>query len=164
MCVPPTAFPLIFIKHFQRSWPLDKEGPEAVPEADSDFEEITSAEKQTVCYIVLDLLDTHIVYTYCQNSLIIKNLEQKTFCALTRFLFSQNSDGSSKTSADTQKPSEGSEATVNPVGNSSAPKKRLILSLSDKEKLLNWDTLATPEDTPINTSTNNTDQVELVIY
>ncbi|KAM7396257.1 hypothetical protein PAMP_019314 [Pampus punctatissimus] len=42
------TFPLIFIKHFQRSWPRDKEGPETVPEADSDFEEITSAEKQTV--------------------------------------------------------------------------------------------------------------------
>ncbi|XP_039988784.1 protein-methionine sulfoxide oxidase mical2b isoform X5 [Xiphias gladius] len=40
--------PLIFIKHFQRSWPLDKEGPETVPENNSDFEEITAAEKQTV--------------------------------------------------------------------------------------------------------------------
>uniref|UniRef100_A0A3B4THF7 F-actin monooxygenase n=1 Tax=Seriola dumerili TaxID=41447 RepID=A0A3B4THF7_SERDU len=40
------AFPLIFIKHFQRSY---KEGPETVPEADSDFEEITTAEQQTVC-------------------------------------------------------------------------------------------------------------------
>lgn len=42
------AVPLIFIKHFQRSWPLDKEGPETVPENNSDFEEITAAEKQTV--------------------------------------------------------------------------------------------------------------------
>ncbi|XP_056243789.1 F-actin-monooxygenase mical2b isoform X4 [Seriola aureovittata] len=40
------TFPLIFIKHFQRSY---KEGPETVPEADSDFEEITTAEQQTVC-------------------------------------------------------------------------------------------------------------------
>lgn len=58
---PHTAFPLIFIKHFQRSWPLDKEGPETVPEADLDFEEITAAEIQTVCYVgfILDLTDTH---------------------------------------------------------------------------------------------------------
>lgn len=54
------AFPLIFIKHFQRN----KDGPETVPEADSDFEEITAAEKQTVCYVefLLDLLDTHRIY------------------------------------------------------------------------------------------------------
>ncbi|KAG7214852.1 hypothetical protein INR49_005120 [Caranx melampygus] len=43
------TFPLIFTKHFQRNWPADKDGPETVPEADSDFEEITAAEKQTVC-------------------------------------------------------------------------------------------------------------------
>ncbi|XP_029377963.1 F-actin-monooxygenase mical2b isoform X1 [Echeneis naucrates] len=43
------TFPLIFIKHFQRNWPLDKDGPETVPEADSDFEEIATAEKQTNC-------------------------------------------------------------------------------------------------------------------
>ena len=56
---PHTAFPLIFIKHFQRSWPLDKEGPETVPEADFDFEEIIAAE--TVCYVgfILDLTDKH---------------------------------------------------------------------------------------------------------
>lgn len=46
--MPFTAFPLIFVKHFQRSWPADREGPETVPEADSDFEEITPAENQTV--------------------------------------------------------------------------------------------------------------------
>ncbi|XP_035520801.1 protein-methionine sulfoxide oxidase mical2b [Morone saxatilis] len=109
------TFPLIFIKHFQRSWPVDKEGPETVPEADSDFEEITSAEKQT------------------------------------------NSEGSSKTPAHTQNPSEGSEkreecsATVKTVCDLSTPKKRLMLSLSEKEKLLNWDTLITPEETLINT-------------
>ncbi|XP_051239431.1 F-actin-monooxygenase mical2b isoform X2 [Dicentrarchus labrax] len=109
------TFPLIFIKHFQRSWPVDKEGPETVPEADSDFEEITSAEKQT------------------------------------------NSEGNSKTTAYTQNTSEGSEkreersATVKTACDSSTPKKRLMLSLSEKEKLLNWDTLVTPEETLINT-------------
>ncbi|XP_038563091.1 F-actin-monooxygenase MICAL2-like isoform X2 [Micropterus salmoides] len=116
------TFPLIFIKRFQRSWPQDKEGPETVPESESDFEEITSAEKQT------------------------------------------NSDSSSKTSADTQNPQEGSEeteepsATIKRVCNVSSPKKRLMLSLSEKEKLLNWDVLATPEE--ININTKNTHQHE----
>ncbi|XP_044048501.1 protein-methionine sulfoxide oxidase mical2b isoform X3 [Siniperca chuatsi] len=115
------TFPLIFIKHFQRSWPVDKEGPETVPEADSDFEEITSAEKQT------------------------------------------NSDSSSKTSAGTQSPPESEEseersATTKTVCNSSTPKKRLMLSLSEKEKLLNWDVLVAPEDTLININTKNAHQ------
>lgn len=101
-------------------------------------------------------------------------MSKQTFNELTRFVFSQNSDSSSKTSADTQNPSEGSEkseecsAAVKTAGDSSTPKKRLILSLSDKEKLLNWDVLVTPEDAPINTNTNSIhqhkDQVELVIY
>ncbi|KAI3370864.1 hypothetical protein L3Q82_007381 [Scortum barcoo] len=120
------AFPLIFIKHFQRSLPLDKEGPETVPEADSDFEEITSTEKPP------------------------------------------SSNSSSKTSADTQNPSDGSEksekssATVKTVSNSSTPKKRLNLSLSEKEKLLNWDVLVTPGEPPLNTKNINLhkDQVQ----
>ncbi|KAF7656436.1 hypothetical protein LDENG_00041180 [Lucifuga dentata] len=105
------TFPLIFIKHFQRSWPLDKEGPEPVPEADSDFEDISAAEKQTM------------------------------------------SHGSSKTSAETQSSTERSEehkevyALPNTVSSSSTPKKRLMLSLSEKEKLLSWDLLVTPEET-----------------
>ncbi|XP_062246040.1 F-actin-monooxygenase mical2b isoform X2 [Platichthys flesus] len=40
------TFPLIFIKHFHRSLPLDRDPPETVPE---DFEEITAAEIQTNC-------------------------------------------------------------------------------------------------------------------
>ncbi|KAM7414000.1 hypothetical protein PAMA_019021 [Pampus argenteus] len=104
------TFPLIFIKHFQRSWPRDKEGPETVPEADSDFEEIT--EKQT------------------------------------------SSEGSSKIPADTQNPSEGSEKKQH----SSTPKKRLMLSLTDKEKLLNWDVLVTPEEPLSNPETKTTCQ------
>ncbi|XP_075998379.1 F-actin-monooxygenase mical2b [Genypterus blacodes] len=39
------TFPLIFIKHFQKSLPVDKEGPETVPEMDSGPD--TSAETQT---------------------------------------------------------------------------------------------------------------------
>ncbi|XP_054475310.1 F-actin-monooxygenase mical2b isoform X1 [Anoplopoma fimbria] len=121
------TFPLIFIKHFQRSWLQDKEGPETVPEADSDFEEVTTAEKQT------------------------------------------NSDCSSETSADTQNPSEESEKTeedsvktTETASNSSAQKKRLMLSLSEKEKLLNWDMLVTQEEAPINTkhSHQHKDQVQ----
>ncbi|KAM3610093.1 uncharacterized protein V6R79_025241 [Siganus canaliculatus] len=94
------TFPLIFIKPFQKNGPPDKDGPETVPEADSDFEEIASAERQP-------------------------------------------SEGSSKTSADIQSPSVGSEkrevssSAVKTVCDSSTPKKRLMLS--EKEKLLNWE-------------------------
>ncbi|XP_042351353.1 protein-methionine sulfoxide oxidase mical2b isoform X2 [Plectropomus leopardus] len=115
------TFPLIFIKHFQRSWPQDTDGPETVPEADSDFEEIASAEKQT------------------------------------------NSDGDSKTSADTQNPSEATEkseelsASIKTTGSSSNPKKRLMLSHAEKEKLLNWDVLV-PEETLIDTNTKKAHQ------
>ncbi|XP_028440837.1 protein-methionine sulfoxide oxidase mical2b isoform X2 [Perca flavescens] len=106
------SFPMIFIKHFQKSWPPEKEGPETVPEADSDFEEITLAGKET------------------------------------------NSDSSSKTSAEK---SEERSATKT-VCNLSTTKKRLMLSLSEKEKLLNWDLLVTPEESPINTNTKNKPQ------
>ncbi|XP_039664326.1 protein-methionine sulfoxide oxidase mical2b-like [Perca fluviatilis] len=107
------TFPLIFIKHFHKSWPPEKEGPETVPEADSDFEEITLAGKET------------------------------------------NSDSSSKTSAEK---SEKHSATIKTVCNLSTTRKRLMLSLSEKEKLLNWDLLVTPEETPINTNTKNKHQ------
>ncbi|XP_040893606.1 protein-methionine sulfoxide oxidase mical2b isoform X3 [Toxotes jaculatrix] len=115
------TFPLIFIKHFHRSLPLDKEGPETVPEADSDFEEISAAEKQTTC------------------------------------------DGSSKTAVDIQNHSERSEKSeerskIKTACDVSRPKTRLMLSLSEKEKLLNWDTGVTPEETPINTDTKTTQQ------
>ncbi|GAA6231235.1 protein-methionine sulfoxide oxidase mical2b-like isoform X1 [Lates japonicus] len=115
------TFPLIFIKHFQRGRPLDKEGPETVLEADSDFEEITAAEKQTSC------------------------------------------DGSSKTSANTQNLLEGSErseehsAAKKTACSLSPPKTRLMISLSQREKLLNWNMEVT-EETPINTDTKTTQQ------
>lgn len=65
------AFPLIFVRHLQRN----KDGPETVPEADSDFEEITAAENKTVCYLeyILNLLDTHQIYDSVQYSLIDEN-------------------------------------------------------------------------------------------
>ncbi|XP_070762813.1 F-actin-monooxygenase mical2b isoform X1 [Enoplosus armatus] len=116
------TFPLIFIKRFQRSWPLDKEGPETVPEADSDFEEITSAEKQT------------------------------------------NSDSSPKTSPEGGEEGGERSATTKAVCDSSTPKRRLMLSLSEKEKLLDWDALVTPEDALVTANPKNThqrkDQVE----
>ncbi|XP_034541237.1 protein-methionine sulfoxide oxidase mical2b isoform X4 [Notolabrus celidotus] len=116
------TFPLIF-KRFQREWSQDRVGPDTVPEADSDFEDIiTSAEKQTY------------------------------------------SNGSSKMAADTQNSSEGGEKSEAPsvaaaaelISSSSSPKKRLMLSLSEKEKLLSWDELATPEDTKSITFNTNT--------
>ncbi|XP_067356945.1 F-actin-monooxygenase mical2b isoform X4 [Channa argus] len=67
------------------------------------------------------------------------------------------SDGSSKTSADTQNPSEISEEQT--AGNSSSPSKRLIPS-TEKEKLLDSDMGVTPEDTPINTDAKTTLQRE----
>ncbi|KAM7003564.1 F-actin-monooxygenase mical2b isoform 2-T2 [Tautogolabrus adspersus] len=119
------TFPLIFIKHFQSSWSQDRAGPETVPEADSDFEEITSAEKQTY------------------------------------------HNGSSETPADTKNSSEGSKksgersATIELVCNSSSPKKRLMLSLSEKEKLLNWDMLATPAESTSNANNKNTQELQV---
>ncbi|XP_077424093.1 F-actin-monooxygenase mical2b-like isoform X4 [Vanacampus margaritifer] len=95
------TFPLIFVKNFQRGWPRDKEGPETVPEADSDFEEIESAEKQT----------TH----------------------------------------------EG-ESSGDPKHLSTSPKKRLILSINEKERLLSGDMRGTPEETSITTATKTTKQ------
>ncbi|KAM9854392.1 F-actin-monooxygenase mical2b [Aulostomus maculatus] len=105
------TFPLIFVKHFQRSWHPDKEGPETVPEVDSDFEEISAAEKQT------------------------------------------SSEATCRSAADSQHPSEGSErsetASTSTNSNAATPKKRLMLSLSERERLLSWDMLATSEETSI---------------
>nr|XP_040018530.1 protein-methionine sulfoxide oxidase mical2b isoform X1 [Gasterosteus aculeatus aculeatus] len=118
------TFPLIFIKHFQRTLPPDKEGPETTLEANSDFEEVPSADKPS------------------------------------------NSDSSSVTSADTQNPSEGSgtseEHPAKMPSNSSTPKKRLILSLSEKEKLLNWETPVIPEEAPINPQDAYQQQTQVV--
>ncbi|XP_028263323.1 F-actin-monooxygenase mical2b isoform X2 [Parambassis ranga] len=93
------TFPLIFIKPFQRGLSKDKSGPETVPEADSDFEDITSEEKQP------------------------------------------NSDCSSNTSSGTKNPSDGHERSEERSAEikASTPKKRLLLSCSEKEKLLDWE-------------------------
>ncbi|XP_029991782.1 LOW QUALITY PROTEIN: protein-methionine sulfoxide oxidase mical2b-like [Sphaeramia orbicularis] len=64
-----------------------------------------------------------------------------------------NSNTISKTLPDAQNPSERREkteehsATTKAVDGSCTPKKRLMLSLSDKEKLLNWDVAVTAEET-----------------
>ena len=42
------AFPLIFIKPFQRSLPLDTKEPEAIPEAQTHCDKNVSSAKQTV--------------------------------------------------------------------------------------------------------------------
>ncbi|XP_022053027.2 F-actin-monooxygenase mical2b isoform X2 [Acanthochromis polyacanthus] len=95
------TFPLMFLKHFQKNILLNDEGPETVPEADSDFEDITSSEKQTSSDV--------------------------------------------KTSAETQNLSDEREKTEDcPV--SSTPKKLLVLSTSDKEKLLTWEGSQKPEE------------------
>ncbi|XP_068170294.1 F-actin-monooxygenase mical2b-like isoform X5 [Antennarius striatus] len=110
------TFPLLFVKKFQKSIPLDKDRPETVPEGDS--EENSSGETPNT------------------------------------------SECNANTSADTQNPSgecEKSETFLKTTCKSSNPKKRLMISLPDKEKLLNWDMLVT-EETPSNA--NNTHQQE----
>ncbi|XP_041652089.1 protein-methionine sulfoxide oxidase mical2b isoform X9 [Cheilinus undulatus] len=77
------------------------------------------------------------------------------------------SNSSSETSADIQNSSEGSKkneehaATKEFVSSSSSPKKRLMLSLSEKEKLLNWDILATPEEMTSNTNNKKTHELQV---
>ncbi|XP_075899014.1 F-actin-monooxygenase mical2b isoform X6 [Nelusetta ayraudi] len=84
------TFPLLLIKRFhQRSGTQDKDRAESVPDVDSDFEEITAAEKPTVKTLPGD---------------------------------------------------EGAAAAVS--------RKRLMLSVAEKEKLLNWDALVAPEEAP----------------
>lgn len=58
--LPDAAFPLLLIKHFhQRSWTQDKDGAQSVPDVDSDFEEITAAEKPTVSRVKIDSAGEH---------------------------------------------------------------------------------------------------------
>ncbi|XP_038164635.1 protein-methionine sulfoxide oxidase mical2b isoform X3 [Cyprinodon tularosa] len=97
-----TTFPLIFIKHFRSR-------PETVPEADSDFEEVTSTKT---------------------------GKEPKT--------------------SDVQNLSEGKKTNEKPsaaIKSVSSTKKRLFLSQSDKEKLLNWEESLKQQETPVNNST-----------
>lgn len=81
---------------------------------------------------------------------------------------SQNCDGSSKTPANAKKPSEISEssedgsATIPTVCSSSTPKKRLMIPLSEKEKLLDWELGVTVEETTINTYSKSTQQRDQV--
>uniref|UniRef100_A0A669D0F3 F-actin monooxygenase n=1 Tax=Oreochromis niloticus TaxID=8128 RepID=A0A669D0F3_ORENI len=75
-------------------------------------------------------------------------------------LFFQHSDSSSKTSVDTLNPPEVNETSEerSAVCRTSTPRKRLALSFSAKEKLLNWDVEVNPEETPVNTTTENAPQ------
>nr|XP_061825780.1 F-actin-monooxygenase mical2b-like isoform X1 [Nerophis lumbriciformis] len=105
------VFPLIFVKRFNRSRPRDKGGPETVPEADSDFEEITSTEK---------------------NSQRKKSCENK----------------------------ESEKRPPQTTCNLSTPKKRVLLSGSEKERLLSSDMLATPQGSIITPDKKTTQQPE----
>ncbi|XP_061138575.1 F-actin-monooxygenase mical2b isoform X2 [Syngnathus typhle] len=109
------TFPLTFVKSFQRSRPRDKDGPETVPEVDSDFEDIESAEKQTT--------------------------------------------SKGKTPADPKHRIEKSEKhPKHTTCNLASPKKCLILSPSEKEKLLSWDTHSHSEETSLNPDAKTTKQ------
>ncbi|XP_049578796.1 F-actin-monooxygenase mical2b isoform X4 [Syngnathus scovelli] len=109
------TFPSTFVKSFQRSRPRYKDGPETVPEVDSDFEEIESAEKQTT--------------------------------------------SKGKTSADPKHRIEKNEKhPKHTTCNLASPKKRLILSPSEKERLLNWDTHSHSEETSFNPEAKTTKQ------
>ncbi|KAI4825433.1 hypothetical protein KUCAC02_021113 [Chaenocephalus aceratus] len=114
------TLPLIFIKRFQSGRTRDRDGPDSVPEADSDFEEITEAEKHTKSEATSKTPDV-----------------------------SQNASDKSEKSEECVP--EKDPAVCSP----SAPKKRLVLSRSEKEKLLSWDIQAAPEETGVNTNTNN---------
>ncbi|KAK2841840.1 hypothetical protein Q5P01_012040 [Channa striata] len=73
------------------------------------------------------------------------------------------SDGSSKTSADTQNPSEISEehtATKQTATDSSSLKKKPLIPISEKEKLLDTDKGVTPKETPIYTDVKTAQQHE----
>lgn len=77
--------------------------------------------------------------------------------ALTRFSFCQNLH------ADGAKTPEGSEESKE--RNTAIPKKRLLLSVSEREKLLNWDVPVTSEEAPNNTKNTrqHKEQVEFVV-
>lgn len=90
------------------------------------------------------------------SSLITDIFPSLTF-VLTRFSFCQNLH------ADGAKTPEGSEENKEP--NTAIPKKRLLLSVSEKEKLLNWDVSVTSEETSNNTKNTHqhTEQVEFIV-
>ncbi|KAK7892047.1 hypothetical protein WMY93_024010 [Mugilogobius chulae] len=101
------TFPLIFVKHFQRSLSGDKPGTESVPEADSDFEEVTPT-------------DSHVVLPECSKT--------DPHCP---------SEGEKEREEHFSETKAGLSAPV--------PKKRLTISVCDKEKLLDWEVVSTEE-------------------
>ncbi|XP_054632648.1 F-actin-monooxygenase mical2b isoform X1 [Dunckerocampus dactyliophorus] len=71
------------------------------------------------------------------------------------------SSSKEKTSCENKHPSEGSEKNPTQLtSNSSTPKKRLILSVSENERLLRWDMLTPTKDTLITPDTETTQQHE----
>lgn len=73
-------------------------------------------------------------------------------------MFSQSFAGESKTPAG---PSEGNEKRKE--CNLSTPRKRLLLSRAEKEKLLTWDVLVTADETPNNDNTRQHKEEENLI-
>ncbi|XP_016415456.1 protein-methionine sulfoxide oxidase mical2b-like [Sinocyclocheilus rhinocerous] len=129
---PHSALPLVLIKKFHRGKPDDKTEALAEEDGDSDFEEIheslspTKAATSTIesgCPLMEDKKSTPI--------------EEIPKIPLYRTHFRPESPKPSTSSPEPVITADPSEA------NSLSPKKKLTLSLSEKEKLLNWD-LATP--------------------
>lgn len=83
------------------------------------------------------------------------------FCTLTRLSFSQKASAVGVKTP--PHPSEGRERGEEL--NTSTQRKRLMISLSEKEKLLNWDVLVTPEETPSHPKNihQHKEQVEIII-
>lgn len=90
-------------------------------------------------------------------SSLIPDIFPSLIFLLTRFSFCQN------LLVDGAKTPEGSEE--NKERNAAIPKKRLLLSVSEKEKLLNWDVPVTSGETPKNTKNarQHKEQVEFIV-
>ncbi|XP_056138343.1 F-actin-monooxygenase mical2b [Lampris incognitus] len=117
-----STFPLIFVKHFQRRRPEDREKPETVHEVDSDSEGFSAKDKPV-------------------------------------------SHDNAKSSGEIKNPSKSEKHKVQSANiearcDSSSPKKRLLLSQSEKDRLLDWDLSASSEEIPgqNNVETKSTQQ------
>ncbi|XP_056272569.1 F-actin-monooxygenase mical2b isoform X3 [Pseudoliparis swirei] len=144
------TFPLIFVKHFQRSCPQGKEGPETVPEVESDFEEVPSVEKQTNS-------DVRSVTSAGTQNLSEEGEKSEEQPAEATQL------GEATQSGEATQPTEATQSgeATQTARHSSTPKKRLTLSFSEKEKLLSWDTLVTTEEAPIKPNNAHQQQIQV---
>ncbi|XP_051545597.1 F-actin-monooxygenase mical2b isoform X2 [Myxocyprinus asiaticus] len=130
-----STLPLILIKKFQRGKSADKTDTLTEEDVNSDFEEIhesfspSKPEKQTA--------EPHCPLMEDKKSIPLDEIPK---IPLYRSQILPNPSKASTSSSE-----QNSDATAIPLEelNSNSPKKRLMLSLSEKEKLLNWD-LTTP--------------------